>query len=63
MQFGALLYDTLIYTGSDSIVNKPYVLKGYVAILSSIFFRDLEAERRHLDGCAQHRAAVRVEVV
>jgi aquaglyceroporin related protein len=35
MQFGALVYDALVYVGSDSIVNKP----------------DLEAEKRHLQGC------------
>jgi len=38
MQIGALVYDTLIYTGPDSLLNKP----------------DLKAERRHLDGCAHH---------
>ncbi|KAI9571171.1 major intrinsic protein superfamily membrane channel protein [Boletus coccyginus] len=39
-QVGALVYDTLIYTGPDSIVNK----------------RNLEAERRHLGGCARKNA-------
>ncbi|KAI9569923.1 major intrinsic protein superfamily membrane channel protein [Boletus coccyginus] len=41
MQMGALVYDTLIYTGSDSVVNKP----------------DTEAERRHLGDCAHKNAA------
>jgi len=40
MQMGALVYDILLYTGSDSIVNKP----------------NLEAERRHLEGCARRGA-------
>ncbi|KAF9241158.1 major intrinsic protein superfamily membrane channel protein [Melanogaster broomeanus] len=37
MQAGALAYDTLVYTGSDSIVNKP----------------DAETERQHLQACSQ----------
>jgi len=37
MQAGALAYDTLLYTGPDSIVNIP----------------DAEARRRHLEECSQ----------
>jgi aquaglyceroporin related protein len=47
MQVGALVYDTLIYTGPNSFVNKP----------------SLEAERRHLDGCAHHGDAAVHDVV
>ncbi|KAF9221599.1 major intrinsic protein superfamily membrane channel protein [Gyrodon lividus] len=39
MQAGAMVYDTLVYTGSESIVNKP----------------GAEAERRHLHACLQQR--------
>jgi len=42
MQAGALVYDALVYTGPDSIVNKP----------------DMEAERMHLDGCVYKNGAV-----
>ncbi|KAH7914294.1 major intrinsic protein superfamily membrane channel protein [Hygrophoropsis aurantiaca] len=39
MQIGALVYDSLIFTGSESIVNKP----------------NAEAERKHLRGCPGQR--------
>jgi aquaglyceroporin related protein len=38
MQAGTLVYDALIYTGPDSIINKP----------------DLEAEKKHHDGQCAH---------
>jgi len=47
MQIGALAYDTFIYTGSDSLVNKP----------------NLEAERRHLERCAHREEQVGAEAV
>ncbi|KAI9573565.1 major intrinsic protein superfamily membrane channel protein [Boletus coccyginus] len=62
MQIGALAYDAFLYTGPESIVNKPYVLTNYVLhSLDGVFFsfRDLEAERRHLGTCARKNAAVR----
>ncbi|KAH7927765.1 major intrinsic protein superfamily membrane channel protein [Leucogyrophana mollusca] len=39
MQIGALVYDTLVFTGSESILNKP----------------NAAAERRHLHACPQQR--------
>ena len=64
MQIGALAYDTFLYTGPESIVNKPYVLTNYVlhftrqSFFFRLFLRDLEAERRHLGTCARKNAAV-----
>ena len=60
MQAGALAYDALVYTGSDSFLNKPYVLKNsafpyFRQQMSFFFLRDTEAVRRHIDGCAQYR--------
>jgi len=42
MQIGALFYDLFLFTGSESIINKP----------------DAEAQRRHLHACPQQRNKV-----
>jgi len=47
MQVGALVYDTLVYVGPDSLVNKP----------------DLRAEKRHLEGCGHKNIGTGIESV
>ncbi|EGN98476.1 hypothetical protein SERLA73DRAFT_183511 [Serpula lacrymans var. lacrymans S7.3] len=42
MQFGALFYDLFLFTGSESIINKP----------------DAETQKRHLHACPQQRNKV-----
>lgn len=58
MQIGALTYDLLVYNGGDSIVNKPYVREMTCRAfwMTDIYVRrDVEAERRHLNECTQHK--------